>query len=244
MSARKIHLSGAITVQDAEATIGAVIDNLAPLCDEVVLLDGGSRDKTVEIAARRPGVRIFERPFCGNLSEQKNFCFDQCRGRWILVLDSDELLGGAGVQWLRRLIRIPGMSWFSLPRYWLVEQNGELMYLTGKPYYRDRQLRLFRNLPAFRYDTDAAAIHHRINGKKGIGRALRHPHIFHYSFLLLSREQRVAKVLRYQGAEPQSTRIHEMNLWEDSGVPLAALPCEVPGMLRARARTSSPDGER
>jgi len=228
----KVWLSGVIVCQDNEGTIGPVLENLRPHCDEVVVVDGGSRDSTPEIAASFPGVRVVERKFDGNLSVQKNFAFDQCRGEWILGLDTDELLGGRRVGWLRTYTRIPGMYWYSLPRYWVVERNGQVCYLGEKPYYRDRQLRLFRNIPTFRYDTVRWPIHHRFLEKRGLGRPLRHPHIFHYAFLLQDRSTREQKQARYLAAEPGSHGLHSMYLWEERKPEIRVIPDDLPGILR------------
>jgi glycosyltransferase involved in cell wall biosynthesis len=224
-------LSGVVVCQDNEATIGPVLDSLAPHCDEIVVVDGGSRDATAARAAARDRVRLLERPFDTHAA-QKNFACDQARGAWILLLDSDELLGGRGVRWLRSLTRVPGACWYSLPRYWLVERDGRLHYLADRPYYRDRQLRLFRNDAGFRYDETAHPVHHEMPGKHGFGRPLRHPHIFHYALLLDSREVRERKYRRYMQLEPQSERLHRQQLWEDQDVALRPLPEAPPSLLR------------
>ncbi len=225
-----IHLSGVVVCQDNESTIGPVLDCLLPLCDEIVVVDGGSTDRTLDIACARDKVRLYERPFDTHRT-QKNFAFDQALGDWILVLDSDELLGGRGRERLRLLTRVPGMCWYSLPRYWLVDQSGERKYLAGKPYYRDRQLRLFRNEPGFRYDESRHPIHHVFRKRRGAGRALRQPHIYHYAFVLHGRAERERKLERYLAIDPASERLHRMHLWEESGVPLEALPDPEPGSL-------------
>lgn len=224
MKGPRVRLSGAIVAQDVESTIGTVLDNLAAVCDEIVVVDGGSRDSTAERAAAKPKVRLYRRPCGDDIGAQKNFAFDQCFGEWILVLDADELLGARGLGRIRQLVQWPGARWFSFPRYWLARQDGALGYLAGKPYYRDRQIRLFRNEPGFRYDTSRQPIHHPFANKHGFGRPLRSPHIFHYALLLLDRETREAKVRRYTRAEPGSENLHRMGLWEESGVPVAPLP--------------------
>ncbi len=226
-----IHLSGAVVAQNNETTIGPVLDSLAPHCDEVVVVDGGSTDKTPEIAAARPKVRVIHHEFQGNLSVQKNFAFNQCRGDWILMIDTDELLGGKRVGWLRGLTRVPGLNWYSIPRYWLVKKDGELHYLSERPYYRDRQLRLFRNLPGFRYDEEGWPIHHRFLKKTGRGRPLRNPHIYHYALLLQDRATREGKQDWYLKAEPDSAHLHRMYLWEDLDPPSRPLPVSPPGIL-------------
>ena len=230
-----MHVSGAIVCQDNASTIAAVVENLAPLVDEIVAVDGGSTDGTRELLAARPDVRLFERPFDGNHARQKNFAFDRCRGRWILSVDSDELLAG----WTRRrvavLTRLPGARWYSIPRLWLVrEADGGLAYLTSKPYFRDRQLRLFRNAPGFRFDEVETPTHHAFVGKHGLGRPLRRPYIYHYTFLLQDRAEREAKVARYRRAHPEAEAANRMYLWEESGSGRAALPIAPPGLLAPR----------
>lgn len=231
MKQPRIRVSGAIVVQNGERTIGPVLDNLATVCDEIVVVDGGSLDATVEIAASKPDVRLYRRAFDGDIGAQKNFALDQCFGDWILVLDGDELLGGRGWTRLRTLTRLPGLAWFSFPRYWLVAHDGGLGYLAGKPYYRDRQIRLFRNLPGFRYDSSTQPIHHPFRRKQGRGITLRGPHLFHYALLLADRPTREAKVARYMREEPQSAHLNRMGLWEESGVEVRPLPIEPPGLL-------------
>jgi glycosyltransferase involved in cell wall biosynthesis len=59
-------------------------------CDDIVLLDSGSRDRTVEIA-RAAGARVFERPF-DTFAGQHNFAQNSISFRhpWVLHLDADE----------------------------------------------------------------------------------------------------------------------------------------------------------
>jgi len=56
--------------------------------DEVLVVDGGSRDGTAE-AARREGARIIENPWPG-FPQQKNFAAESARHDWIFSLDADE----------------------------------------------------------------------------------------------------------------------------------------------------------
>ena len=55
---------------------------------EVVVVDGGSHDATVEIA-RSFGARVYQRPF-DNFARQQNFALSLARGDWVLSLDADE----------------------------------------------------------------------------------------------------------------------------------------------------------
>jgi glycosyltransferase involved in cell wall biosynthesis len=56
--------------------------------DEIVVVDGGSHDATVDIA-RRAGCRVMEHPF-DNYADQRNRAIDLATGDWILSIDADE----------------------------------------------------------------------------------------------------------------------------------------------------------
>jgi glycosyltransferase involved in cell wall biosynthesis len=228
-------LTGIILAQDNAATVGPVLDQLCSLADEVLLVDGGSTDATVEIAEGKPGVRVLRRPFDYH-ARQRNFALDNARGTWTLMLDSDELFGPRAMRWIPWLIRVPGVNWYSFPRYWLVEEAGSLKFLARKPYYRDRQLRLMRRRPALRY-FDAETPHERLPREHlGFGRGLRRMHIFHYDFVLSDRESREAKVARYRSLDTSDDHIHCRYLWEESGCPLSEPKEPLPGDLRSPAR--------
>src|ERR1700743_2109494 len=56
--------------------------------DEIVVVDSGSTDRTVEIA-RSFGAKVFSEAWKG-FALQKNSAIDQCVGTWFLSLDADE----------------------------------------------------------------------------------------------------------------------------------------------------------
>ena len=60
--------------------------------DEIVVVDSGSDDKTVELA-RRYSQKVYVKPWEG-YGASKNFALEQCTGEWILWLDADERVMG------------------------------------------------------------------------------------------------------------------------------------------------------
>ena len=226
-------LSGIVLTQDNENTITAIVTQLSLICDEVIVVDGGSNDRTVELASALPKARVFRRAFDGNFAAQRNFALDQAKGAWTLSLDSDELLGDKALRWIPRLICIPFLNWYGIPRLWVVEIDGAIKHLTKKPHYRDRQYRLLRNKSDLRYVESGSGVHEKLNkAAMGYGRPLRSIHIFHYDLLLNSREKREAKVARYNELDPSKAHIHTMYLWENLNAEMAALPEPMPGDLR------------
>ncbi len=231
MTQRNVHISGVVICQNNAATLAAALQSLEPYCDEIVVVDGGSDDDTLEQALRCPIAKIYEHPFPGSIAVQKNFAFAQAQGDWIFVLDTDEVLSQVSPQSIRRIIKLPLIHWVSFPRYWVVENQGELCYLSDSPYYKDRQLRLFRNRPEFRYDLTKSSVHHEVIERTGRGLCARQPHIYHFDLLLKSRAEREAKVAKYRELDPASERLHRMYLYEDAESPRAPLPAPPPAVL-------------
>jgi glycosyltransferase involved in cell wall biosynthesis len=84
-----MRLSVAIIARDEERHIGAAIESVAGLADEVlVLLDDRTRDQTGDIA-RAHGARVLSEPWRG-FPAQRNRALSLCRGDWVLFLDADE----------------------------------------------------------------------------------------------------------------------------------------------------------
>jgi len=84
----KIHISGLVTCFNEEHNIGACLESL-DWCDEIIVVDSFSTDRTPEIARSFPKVRFFQREYFG-AGAQKNWALQQVRGEWIFLLDSDE----------------------------------------------------------------------------------------------------------------------------------------------------------
>ncbi len=66
------------------------LESIRPVADQVVAVDAGSRDRTVEIL-RGAGARVEQRDWTG-YGDQRNHAASLCTGDWILFLDADERL--------------------------------------------------------------------------------------------------------------------------------------------------------
>src|SRR5437868_6825952 len=82
-------ISVVMIVQDEEKKIEATLRSVT-WADEIVIVDGGSKDKTVEIASRYTS-KILTRKL-DTFADQKNFAIEQASGDWILSLDADEVV--------------------------------------------------------------------------------------------------------------------------------------------------------
>ncbi len=80
-------LSAVLITKNAGARLDACLASLL-FCDEIVVVDSGSTDNTVEIA-RRHNARVLEKDWLG-FGRQKQYAVDQARNDWVLCLDADE----------------------------------------------------------------------------------------------------------------------------------------------------------
>lgn len=80
-------LTACIIACDEAERLPSCLDSVA-FCDEVVVVDSGSRDATVAIA-RAAGATVVEQPWRG-FAAQRNVALDHAHGEWVLEIDADE----------------------------------------------------------------------------------------------------------------------------------------------------------
>jgi len=135
-------LSVAIVTLNEEENLARTLASVS-WAQEIIVVDSGSTDRTVEIA-RSFGARVFERPWPG-FAAQKNFAIAQCQGAWILSLDADEELTTE----LQTQIRTLLPSNPPTDAYFLRRRNLFLgKWIRRGGFYPDPKLRLFRRAAA------------------------------------------------------------------------------------------------
>ena len=83
-------ISATIITLNEEKTIAACIENVKQLCDEVLILDSYSKDKTATIA-KALGAKVYFQSFLGD-GLQKKKATDLAKNDWVLSIDADEIL--------------------------------------------------------------------------------------------------------------------------------------------------------
>jgi glycosyltransferase involved in cell wall biosynthesis len=81
-------ITGIIATYNEEANIAACLASLE-WCDEIIVVDSYSTDRTVAIARQHPKVRLFQREYFGDGS-QRNWAINHVITDWFLILDADE----------------------------------------------------------------------------------------------------------------------------------------------------------
>jgi glycosyltransferase involved in cell wall biosynthesis len=113
--------------------------------DEIVVVDSGSTDRTVEIAESF-GAKIFSEAWKG-FALQKNSAIDKCVGTWVLSLDADEELTEELQAEISSMLEIDIRTTTPVDGYRLRLRHvflGRWMRYGG--YYPDMKLRLFRRV--------------------------------------------------------------------------------------------------
>lgn len=109
-----IKLSGCIITLNEGDLIERTIKNL-DFCDEVVVIDGASDDDTVKIS-KELGARVYVNKWQDDFSLQRNYAIEKAKGKWILMLDTDEELTDQLKERIISLIRNSREVGYFLPR--------------------------------------------------------------------------------------------------------------------------------
>ena len=146
---------------NSEKTLKSVLEAVS-WADEIVLVDSGSTDKTLEMA-RQFNAKIVYRAFDG-YGSQKNFATSKASNDWILSLDDDEILTPKLQQEIQNLsLSTTDYEGFKIPRSLIF--LGKLLKFSGE--YKRLTLRLFNRKQG---NWNAEYVHEsvEVNGKIGI----------------------------------------------------------------------------
>jgi len=182
-----IPVSVCIVVQNEEENLPRVLQSARGVGDEVVVVDGGSTDRTQEVA-REHGAKVRFRPFT-NHADQKNYAASLASYDWILLLDADEELSAE----LRRSL----LEWKARAPEFAVYEMARLTWYLGRwihhsRWYPDYQRRLYlRDRTKFH-----GVIHSALDYKGRIGRL--RGNLLHYTIRALSEHE--AKLEKYTTA--------------------------------------------
>ena len=183
-------LSVCIVAQNEERNLARLLQSLRSIADEIILVDGGSTDRTVEVA-QGFGCKIFHRLFT-NHADQKNYASSLASNDWIFLLDADEELSSE----LARSIR----KWKEIDPPFDVYEMARLTWYLGawihhSRWYPDWQRRIYH-----RHKTQfSGAIHSALRHDGPIGRL--HGDLLHYTIRNFAEHE--AKLDRYTTAIAQ-----------------------------------------
>lgn len=195
---REVFLSFNMMVQDNADIIRPTLESIKKFLDkhtdcELVVVDGGSKDNTVEICKEYTD-RVWERKFDNDFATQKNFLNTKSLGRWIFNIDSDEIMTDEMINVLHDMLRQPhnqnidlmyvprvnrvkGITEGHIQRWgWRVDRDGDINY-------PDYQARIYKNKPGLRW---VGKVHETIQGFEQYGNL---PIEKHYKLYLIHNKE-------------------------------------------------------
>lgn len=151
-----MRISACVIVRNEERNIGNWLDHVMPLADEVVVVDTGSQDKTLEILQER-GIAVHHFAWCNDFSAAKNYAIGKATGDWIVFLDADEYMEKESIEAFREV----------MSGYHRNKRIGAIMCRLinidadnmNKVIGSMMQVRVFRNMPGIRYK---GAVHEQL----------------------------------------------------------------------------------
>ncbi len=177
-------ISAVIITFNEESNIARCITSVKQVVDEVIVVDSGSSDNTVQIA-KEHGAQVTHRDWT-NYSDQKNFANGLAKGRYILSLDADE----APSEQLRHSIleaKQTGLHGaYSMAR--LTNYCGTWIRHGG--WYPDIKVRLF---PKEKARWTGEHVHETLQLDTGVETILLKGDLLHYSFYSVEQHERQAE---------------------------------------------------
>lgn len=193
-------ISCCMMVKNEEKRLPVALKSVKPWVDEIILVDTGSTDRTLEIA-QEYGAKIFHHPWEYNFALHRNQSLSYASGDWLLVLDADEELAQETAPLLRKLVLAPPpINCFLFELYNAVAVGGETFILHP---------RLFRNHVGFRYE---GQVHNRpmVPGQVSPSKV----RLIHYGYnedpatMAMKHQRRVDMIAKWIEKEPDNYLAH------------------------------------
>jgi glycosyltransferase involved in cell wall biosynthesis len=136
-------ISLCMIVKNEEVNLARCLNSVKDVVDEIIIVDTGSTDRTVEIA-KSFAAKVFNHPWEGSFSKARNYSLKYATCEWILILDADEELSKDNALRLREITK---------------SKNCEAVSFVVKNKYKDstqesyaNTIRLFKNFSGTYYE--------------------------------------------------------------------------------------------
>ena len=139
---KKVTISAAMIVKNEEKFLPGCLESIKELVDEIIIVDTGSTDRTMDIA-REYGAKIYEHPWQNDFSFHRNQSIDYSTGDWVLIVDADEELDPEEHNIIKQLVKRKDINAISFVVFNKI-QSGRVGFLNS--------VRMFRNGNNFKYE--------------------------------------------------------------------------------------------
>jgi len=135
-----IFLSACLIVKNEEHRLSQCLESVKSLADEIIIVDTGSSDRTVTIA-KKFQARVSYFPWCDDFAKARNYAIAKAKGKWILIIDADEILEQSAIAVLQEVMQRNDCLAVNVLRSEIGAKQAPYSLI----------LRLFRNHPAITF---------------------------------------------------------------------------------------------
>ena len=136
-------LSLCMIVKDEEEFLPTCLESIKDHVDEIIVVDTGSTDRTVEIA-RKYGAKVYHHAWENSFSKARNYSLKYATCDWILILDADEEIERRDARKLREAIKDNDVNVINLPVFYKPKGGKDLSVSSSE--------RIFKNHLGFYYE--------------------------------------------------------------------------------------------
>ncbi len=184
MSGRRPTISVCMIVKNEQEFLPRCLASIRELADEIILVDTGSNDRTVEIA-NQFDCQVHHFPWQGDFSSARNESLRYATGDWIFIIDADEELPQSEIVKLRFFACQPDIKLISISVYNKSPETGKVSSFLPS-------VRLFRRELGLNY---FGIVHNRLDIPDGMQPVRCNVHLYHYGYDL-SRDKLDKKIAR------------------------------------------------
>ncbi|PWB68128.1 hypothetical protein C3F09_12250 [candidate division GN15 bacterium] len=134
-------ISACMIVKDEEELLPECLDSIRDWVDEIIVVDTGSGDRTVEIA-KSFGAQVYHHAWEGDFSKSRNYSLQYATKEWILIIDADERIAVEDVPEIRRVLSDPQQTVVSVNVLNKYEHNRNLTVFLPSVRFFKRELGL------------------------------------------------------------------------------------------------------
>jgi len=140
-----------LIVKNEEELLPNCLESIRGWVDDIVVVDTGSTDRTVEIA-REYGAKVYFKEWEGSFSKARNYSISKATGDWILYIDADEEFVQDDIHRVRQAMALDNCRLISVDIYNIKKETGECTSILSYP-------RIFRSDAGFKF---AGRVHNQL----------------------------------------------------------------------------------
>jgi tetratricopeptide (TPR) repeat protein len=134
-------VSACMIVKNEEELLPGCLESIRDWVDEIIIVDTGSTDRTVEIA-KSYGAKVFHQPWEGNFSKHRNYSLEQASCDWIFVIDADERIYQEDVPLIKKVLNQDDYKIISINVFNVSGENEETVTFLPSIRFFKRELGL------------------------------------------------------------------------------------------------------